>query len=65
MGRIDDIKLHNSYLKFFEDRLGEYVDKGLSGRIVLDLRSGRIDKIFDQAIIQGASQINYYLDKLD
>ena len=66
MGYIDDIKgeLQKTYFQYFQKRSLEMMDKCLSGRLVIDFRHGKIEKIYDQAIVSGNSSISFYSDKI-
>ena len=64
MGRTLDLKneLQETYWKFITQRTKEYIENSLSGRIVIELRKGEIQQIYDQAVIAGSTAANYYLD---
>lgn len=67
MGKIDDLKrsIQDTSLQYIQARSKEYVDKQLSGRLVLEFHGGKISQIYDQPIIKGISQLAYYLDKIE
>ena len=57
-------ELQDTYWKFIKKRADEYMDKTLTGRLVIDFQKGRINSVFDQSVIAGASAVNFYMDKL-
>jgi len=67
MGKIEDInkELQDTSLRFVIARSKEYIGKQLSGRLVLEFHKGSISQVYDQPIIKGASQLAYYLDKIE
>lgn len=66
MGYIDDLKdeLQKTYLSYFRERSQEMMDKCLSGRLVIDFRQGKIEKIYDQAIVSGGTMLDFYSEKI-
>ena len=67
MGRLNEIdeQLKDASLRYVVARSREYMGKQLSGRIVLEFYKGTVTQIFDQPSIKGASQLAYYLEKIE
>jgi hypothetical protein len=62
-----DIKteLQDVYWQFIKKRAEEYGKRQLTGRLVIDFQKGKVNSIFDQAVVAGASSVLFYLDKID
>ena len=58
-------KLQETYWEFIVKRGKEYMDKSLTGRLVIDFQKGIVNSIQDQQIIAGVSALNFGLDKLN
>lgn len=64
---IDDLLVTNeqkAYWQFLVVRMGEYLENGFKGRIVIDIQAKRINSIADQALIAGLTQISFYTNKV-
>lgn len=57
-------KLQETYWEFIVKRGKEYMDKNLTGRIVIDFQKGNINSLQDQQIIAGVSALSFGLEKL-
>lgn len=58
-------KLQKTYWEYIVKRGKEYMDKSLTGRLVIDFQKGCINSLQDQQIIAGVSALNFGLDKLN
>ena len=64
--KTEDIKteLQLAYWEFIKKRAEEYQNRQLTGRLVIDFQKGKINSIFDQGVIAGASALYFYMEKL-
>lgn len=66
--RITEYQLKHSlqelYKSYIQERSKEYVDRKLTGQIIIQFRNGEISALMDQPIIAGASNLSYYTDKI-
>lgn len=57
-------ELQDMYWQLIKTRADEYIDKQLTGRLVIDFQKGRINSVFDQAVIAGVSAVLFYQNKV-
>lgn len=58
-------KLQETYWEYIVKRSNEYIEKNLTGRLVIDFQKGVINSLQDQQIVAGVSALNFGLDKLN
>lgn len=57
-------KLQEEYKTYITERSNEYMEKKLTGRLVIDFSKGKIQSIQDQAIVAGVSMLMYYSERI-
>ncbi len=60
----DESDLQNLYFAFAQKRTLEYIEKNLTGRIIIDIQKGFINSVLDQQIVAGVSALAFGFEKL-
>lgn len=57
-------ELQDMYWQLIKTRADEYMNKQLTGKLIVDFQKGRINAIIDNSVIAGVSAVLFYQNKL-